>query len=105
MRDCINLGSAPAMEPCAQVGSENYSRQARIECRVFKDQLLRTFPHIDSEMLSVRSFPHDFGHYFEVVVCYDDNDDISVSHAFEVDNDCPEYWDNEAKEILSKLLK
>lgn len=72
MRDCMDLGSAPAMEDCAQVGREDYYDRARKECRAYIGLLRRTFgDEPDDASLSVKSNPHDFGTYLSVV-CYDD---------------------------------
>jgi hypothetical protein len=42
MRECMDLGSAPAMEPCAQVGREDYWPCAQRECHAFIALIRRT---------------------------------------------------------------
>ena len=108
MRDYINIGSAPVEEQCAQVGRDNYRAMARLECRAFKEQLERKFP--DGEF-GIKSFPHDFGTYFEVVAYFEDEVDRDAEAlrareaAFEAEANTPMYWDKEAKAILNSFLQ
>jgi hypothetical protein len=41
MRDYLTIGSTPAAEQCASLGSENYSPQASAEIRAFRNQIIR----------------------------------------------------------------
>jgi len=117
MRDYIHIGPVPIDESCAQVGRANYRAQARIECRVFKEQLERKFP--DGEFV-VKSFPHEFGTYFEVVAYFEDEERIDFNFgtyevdrdtkalrareaAFEAEANTPTNWDKEAKAKLADL--
>ena len=101
MRDYLTIASAPVDEPCAQVGSDNYDQQSRKECRVFKNQLRRLFgPEPEGAVLKIKSFPHDFGSYREVVCEFDDNYPESVEYAFKLEAETPENWDEQAKEEL-----
>jgi hypothetical protein len=101
MRDYISIGSSPASESCVQVGSDNYDAQSRKECIAFKNQLERMFIDFpDGTYLTIKSFPHDFGSYREVVCWYDDEDEDSQSFAYNIENSTPEYWDEEAKKEL-----
>ena len=97
MRDYLTLEATPVGEDCSQVGVENYSHMSRIECSVFKDQLERTFPKCN---FGVKSFPHDFGTYREVVVYFDDENEEESENAFEVESNLPEFWDDVAKKLL-----
>jgi len=100
MRDYITIGSSPASEDCAQVGSENYAEQMRKETKAYIGQIRREFgPEPDGARLTVKSFPHDFGCYHEVVCYYDDTLPESVEYAFKVE--CPsENWDRQARAEL-----
>lgn len=103
MREYLTLGSTPCDEECAQLGSDDYAVLSRIECHVFKHQLQRMFPKA-KDMLTVKSFPHDFGTYREVCIVYNTNDDGEAEVAFEVENDCPIEWDELAKkEYLERI--
>lgn len=99
MKDYIELGSSPMDEDCAQVGSDNYYAQVKRECFAYMKQLSKMFPEA-SEQIITRSFSHDFGSYFEVVICFDDNHPDSVDLAYKVADSIPEHWDDEAKEYL-----
>jgi hypothetical protein len=101
MLDYISIGSTPSGETCAQVGSEDYDNRSRKECRAFVNQLRRVFgEEVCSAQLKIKSFPHDFGSYREVICYFSDTDDDGMEYAFKLENECPEYWDEQAKEEL-----
>lgn len=96
----IELGSAPAEESCAQVGSEDYERAARRECAVYKRMLERLFPIPEGFTCryTVRRFPHDFGSYFEVCIGFSARDSngfssAPVDFAYRVERETPDRWD------------
>ena len=69
--DYYNIGAAPWSEPCAQVGQADYREQAGKECRAFIRQIRRVIgPEPPGATLIIKSFPHDFGSYFEVCCRY-----------------------------------
>lgn len=104
MRDWIELGPTPAGESCAQVGQNSYAEQARKEGRAYINQLERMFPNPPgSARFALKSFPHDFGTYFEVCVVYNDDSEAEWDFAFEVERNLPEFWDDEAKVELGLL--
>lgn len=106
MKDFLTIGSSPIDEKCAQVGSPDYDRISRIECNAFINQLKRLFPKGD---FGIKSNPHDFGTYREVVASYSidpqtDEEREEMEAAFEAEGKTPERWDEEAlKEIASAL--
>ena len=103
-RDFLTIGSSPAGEDCAQVGSENYGEQSRKECEAFKNQLIRQFGNPpEGARLAVKSFPHDFGSYKEVVVFYDDASEPAMEYAYKLEGESPEFWDEEAKKELEMI--
>ena len=93
-REYLELGSAPADEECAQVGQPNYSEQGRAECKRYIE-LLRKVVGVEPQgaRLIVKSNPHDFGEYFEVVCCYNEHDEEAVKYAFRLDAEAPTKWD------------
>ena len=93
MRDYVNIGATPADELCEQLGPAYDPMKARKECLAFKHQLERVFPKAS---FGVKSFPHDFGTYMEVVAFFEDEDAASVEAAFEAERATPERWDEEA---------
>jgi hypothetical protein len=101
-RDYLSLGSTPAGENCQQLGPNYNPVKARMELTAYIDQLKRQFPDYEEKGIYFRSksFPHDFGTYTEVVVWFDDLSDTSCSAAFDVENNTPEFWDEEAKKFL-----
>jgi len=67
MRDSLSIGSSPANEDCAQVGSDDYNKRARAETRAFVHQLRRVFgTEPEGARLKVKPNQHDFGTYLEV---------------------------------------
>lgn len=112
MQDYLNIGCTPYEEPCAQVGSENYTKRSAVECRVFAAQCKRVLKkkygsNYDVE-ITVKSFSHDFGTYREVVVLYDTDNEQQVQQALYLESADLSQWDKEAKEELatySRLLE
>lgn len=100
-RDYLTIGSTPCDESCAQVGSDGYHERARLECKVFVDLIRRTLGTEPSgARLSVRSFPHDFGSYLEVICSYDES---AADYAFRCESDAPSEWDDTAREQLHAI--
>jgi len=114
MRQYLELGSVPCAEDCFQVGSAT-TEQMRKECVIYRKQLERQFPKGE---FVIKSFPHDFGTYLEVVIYYDDehicdcgldcHEDCQCETdteklAYEVEGNLPEYWDEEAKKQLKTI--
>lgn len=104
MLDYYTLGPTPPEESCAQVGSDRYDYQhiTRRECNARKHQLERAFPELSNSkcFLRVKSFPHDFGAYWEVVVYFNEDNNEEVELANRIESDCPTRWDNEARREL-----
>ena len=90
----IELGPVPANEECAQTGDPDFRKQAMKEGARYIELLKRLFPNeLDSCSFQLKSFPHDFGSYFEVVVIYDPDDEESVNFAYNVERNLPETWE------------
>jgi hypothetical protein len=104
MRDELYLGPVPLEEECSQVGTPDYLEKSRKECRAYINQIKRKFgePPMGAGLI-VKSCPHDFGTYHEVVVVFDDLFPDSEEWAYSVDNDLPLTWDEEAKVELTFL--
>jgi len=98
----LEIGPTPNGEDCAQVGSDDYSIKSRVEGRAYAHQLMRMFPNPpDGVTFTLKSFPHDFGSYLEVVVKYPIDNEEAENFAFNVENNAPENWDEEAKAELT----
>jgi hypothetical protein len=104
MRDYISIGSSPCEEDCAQVGSPDYEKSSRKECKAYLNQIRREFgEEPPGAILRIKAFPHDFGTYHEVVCVFDDNDEEATEYAFQCE--CPSStWDEEAlKELKGEM--
>lgn len=100
MVDYLHLSPVPIEEPCQQVPYA-YPDLARKECLVFIEQLRRVFgPEPEGARLRVKACPHDFGTYYDVIVQYDDTIEEAVEYAFNLENNLPESWDEEARKAL-----
>lgn len=91
MRDWIELGPTPMGEECTQVGTDAYPEQSLAECRRYRELLERKFP---KATFGIKTFPHDFGSYREVVVYFDDDVEGSLSTALNVERNLPENWED-----------
>jgi hypothetical protein len=95
-KDWLSLGPTPTGEDCAQVGSDEYLLRTLLECKAYHAQLINQFGEPPANTrFGVKSFPHDFGTYHEVVVYFDDENEESVEYAYRVDANLPEYWTDE----------
>ncbi|MEM9753670.1 MAG: hypothetical protein AAF916_09840, partial [Planctomycetota bacterium] len=109
--ESLYIGATPYGEACAQVGQTDYQELALVECHAFIGQLRRQFgdeppgckfiiadnPHSGDPH---SGGPHDLGTCHSVNVQYDVNDLDACDWAFMVDNDQPEFWDNQACQEL-----
>lgn len=97
MLDYIHLSqTTPCNETCAQVGGEDYMTDARIEARVYIDQLTRTFgKNPEGSFFKLVRCPHDFGTYLDIRFYYDDEDQHHVLFMSKVESGC-ECWDDQS---------
>ncbi len=103
MMDYIHLSATtPWSEPCAQVGSNHYMRNARMEARTYINQLIRTLGGnpIGSNFSMVHC-PHDFGTYLDIKFFYDDEDQKHVIYMSQVESGC-EKWDDISLALLEE---
>jgi hypothetical protein len=99
--DILDLGPTPAEEKCAQVGQDNYHEVSRREANAYIKQLRRMFGEEPAgARLTMKSYPHDFGSYLEVVVKFNENDEEAVEYAFKLEGNLPGEWDDEARQEL-----
>lgn len=103
MRDYLDLSPTPTDEPCAQVGSDDYAKRARFECRAFMNQLERAFPDAVAAgvYFRIKSNPHDFGSYLEVQAVFDDEDESQTEWAYTIESELPQAWDDDARNELA----
>jgi hypothetical protein len=102
MRDLVYVGSSPPEEDCAQVGSDGYDLRARGECHAYMNLLRRVLgAEPEGASLSVKSCPHDFGDYLEVVCHFDPEKPDAVEYALRCEAEGPPRWDAEALRELN----
>lgn len=99
MKDYLSLGAVPCNEDCVQVNRDaDYYPAMRAQAKVYKEQLERMFPEQpDGAYLTVKTFPHDFGSYCEVCVVFDSDNEAACEYAYNLENNTPECWDEEAR--------
>jgi hypothetical protein len=91
----LSLAPAPVEEDCAQVGTADYHTKARAECQRFIALLRTKFgPEPVGARFAIKSFPHDFGDYLEVVCYFDETLPASVEYAYHCEDNLPATWDD-----------
>jgi hypothetical protein len=94
MRDYLTIGPAPCDEDCARVGQPDYEERAREECRHFILLIRQKLgPEPEGAWLSTKSFPHDFGPYYEVVCYFNTEINASVDYAYRCESEAPTTWE------------
>jgi hypothetical protein len=97
------LGPAPAEEDCVQVGSPDYARDAKAECRRYIEAIRKVCgPEPEGARLTIKSQPHDFGSYYEVAVVFDGNDPVAAAYAAKCDEEAPTTWEAAGMEPPAK---
>ncbi len=93
-RDYMELGPAPCEEDCVQVTRKGgYLLKMREECLRFIELIRKKLgPEPEGARLSVKSNPHDFGTYLDVVCYYDDEDDEARRYAYRCEREAPRTW-------------
>ena len=92
MSNYLYVGAVPCQEECAQVGSENYQEIARKECLRYIAALRRFYGMEPAGCkFQIKSCPHDFGSYLEVVIIYAEGNEACMNYAFEVEAGL-QYW-------------
>ena len=101
-RDVITLRSAPAAEPCAQVGDSGYAEIAFLQCRRYIALLrLAIGPEPAGARLRVRRPDTDFDPYIDVVVEYDDQNPAASDYALRCERAAPTRWAEGALNVPS----
>ena len=95
MRECISIGPVPAEENCQQVGMPEYDAiVARKECERFIRHIRAAIGNEpEGASLKIKSNPHDFGNYLDVVCYFDDMNDEAANYAYRAEsNEVPSRW-------------
>ena len=70
--DIMEVGPCPSEEEAAQVGNADFSRRNMVECRAYKEQILRAYGEPpEGASLRIVANHHEFGTYREVAVRVD----------------------------------
>ena len=97
MRDYFSLGPTPSEEECAQVGQPDYRRKAMEECQRFIALIRTTLgPEPPGAELAIKSFPHDFGTYYEVVIWFERDAAEAIAYAVRCEDEALTTWNAEA---------
>ena len=94
-RDYMDIGSVPASEDCAQLGTEDCRSKARAECNRFIELLRRTIgEEPEGASLAIKNNSHDFGSYLSVVCYFDDENEEACRYAYRCESEAPQEWDD-----------
>lgn len=106
MWDLMNIAPTPSEEDCECLGPNYRPDVAKKECRIFRQQLIRQFgePPFGARLV-ITNNSHDLGVYHEVEVKFDDTDKAACDYAFKLEDECPEFWDEQARIDLGADLK
>lgn len=92
--DVYWLGPCPAEEDAVQVGSPDYARNAKAQCRAYIDAIRAVCGHEpEGARLTIRAQQHDFGSYYEVAVAFDGNNQVAAEYAAKCDDSAPTTWE------------
>jgi len=93
MRDYLTIGATPCEESCEPVPYKDGGIKAKAECAAFIEAIRRKLgPEPAGAQLRVKSFPHDFGTYYEVVCWYEEDDVEACQYAYRCESDAPTTW-------------
>lgn len=90
--ESLNIGSTPPGESCQQTGSPTYNEKlARKECLHYIEAIRRLLgKERGSAKLVIKSNPHDFGTYLDVVCTYDE--EVGFDYAIDCESSGPMTW-------------
>lgn len=101
MRNYLEFGTTPTHEPCAQVGSGNYTEKAIIEYKALLGQIKRQYAIIPEGVRFKRaSCGHDFGTYYEMRVYWSDEEEQDF--VYRLEDEFPMEWDSESRMFLEE---
>ena len=94
----MEIGPTPYNEKCAQVGFEDYRKDALKEMDAYINQLNRVFTDAESKGITFKQkwFDHDFGAYGEVCVYWSPEDSIANEYVYIIESSLPGNWDEKA---------
>lgn len=109
MKDMVFLGPVPAQEPCEQVGPDCHYGRMHMQCRAFKEQVMRHHP-VPEDLrglcgYKVHGSRHELGPYLELVAWFDNTSQSATDWAYTAEQracheDFGNVWDDESRQIL-----
>lgn len=103
-----DIGPTPHGEECAQFGKPDFYEINPIECEAFREQLRRMFPEqCKIVSLVITRNNYDEGCYREVAVQFwsdHENIEAAAEAATFIEDNAPEFWDEEAKIYLAENM-
>lgn len=102
--DYMELSASPT-DDCAQSGREGYYELVHMECKAYIAQLHRQFGDElpGSAEFVKKSNPYDGDPYYEVAVRFDEHDEVARSFAYDVEDNMPTDWDDQAHAELAAM--
>ncbi len=100
----MTISSAPYDEDCVQVNpNADYIEPMKAECRRFIELIRKKLgDEPPGATLAIKSFPHDFGTYYEVVCWYDDENEAAAEYAALCESDAPRTWNDDKRLVVVK---
>ena len=90
----IPLGAVPARESAVRVGEPGYAERALAECQRYVTIVRDAIgSEPDGAQLRIRRSGPDAGSYLEVVVEYDDENNVARAYAIRCDREAPTSWE------------
>ena len=105
--DYLELGPSPFDEECVQVTQDkDYIGDMKAEIKRYADLLEKRFINLpEKTYFKAKRFEHEFGTYYEMVVNYDNNDELSSNAAFFIESNLPATWDDATVYDMEKEAK
>jgi hypothetical protein len=92
--DVIPLGPGPSGESSAQVGENGYAEIAFLQCERYIALLRHAVgPEPEGARLRIRRSEASFDPYLDVVVEYDDENNVARAYAIRCDREAPTKWE------------
>jgi len=90
----ISLGAVPARESFTRAGEAGDAQRAHAECRRYVALLRDAIgPEPRGAQLRIRRSEPERGSYLEVVVEYDDENNVARAYAIRCDREAPTTWE------------
>lgn len=103
MKTYLEFCPTPTEEIPEQLGKNYDAARAKAECGIFRRQLERQSPPPGHARLVIKGNEHDFGQYYEVYACFDDDIAEERQWAYLLESELPEKWDDIAEMEIAEI--